>query len=193
VAREYEKKRKKKSGKKSGKKSALVKVAAPAKNAAAVKASCERHWETFKDDCSGFLKAVSAEFVDAVPRGQADDIMDFLRGDQSWSHIGNTLKDAATAAAEAAAGKLVLGGLKKNELNPNRNNGHVVVVVEGALVNRAYPKAYWGVLGGVGAKDQGINYAFNPNDRDRVDYFAKSPDKVPTSIVYRRLNKKSDR
>jgi hypothetical protein len=84
------------------------------------------------------------------------------------------------AAQHADAGKIVFGGLKSDELNPPRNNGHVVVVVSGPLVNGRYPRAYWGVLNGIGKKDEGVNWAFNANDRDRVDYFSRTADKAPT-------------
>ena len=147
---------------------------------AAIRRSCELHWDAFRDDCSGFLKAVGADFLEAVPAGQADKIVEELRrAAAGWTHVGNTAEAGAAAARHAGQGRLVLGGLKSGELSPPRNNGHVVVVVSGPLVNGRYPRAYWGVLNGTGKKDEGVNWAFNANDRDRVDYFSRTVDKVP--------------
>lgn len=151
---------------------------ASARTAAAIRRSCERHWEAFKDDCSGFLKAVGAEFLEAVPPGTADAILERLRSDPAWRRLGNTPAAAAAAARRAKAGKLVFGGLKGAELNPPRRNGHVVVVVGGPLVNGRYPRAYWGVLNGTGKKGEGVNWAFNRNDRDRVEYFCRAVDRA---------------
>jgi hypothetical protein len=148
--------------------------------AAAIRASCKRNWDAFKDDCSGFLKSVANEFLDIVPPGQADNIIDFLRISADWTRLGTDLAAAAAAAQHAGDGEFVVGGLRGNELNPKKNNGHVVVVVSGELVNSKYPHAYWGVLNGVGKKDAGVNWAFNANDRDRVEYFARGIDKIPT-------------
>jgi hypothetical protein len=156
---------------------------APRAAAASIRRSCERHWEAFKDDCSGFLKAVGADFLDAVPPGQADTIIELLRrAGAGWTHVGNTPDAAAMAARHADEGRIVFGGLQSDELNPPRNNGHVVVVVSGPLVHGRYPRAYWGVLNGTGRKDEGVNWAFNANDRDRVDYFSRAVDKVPASF-----------
>jgi len=146
--------------------------------AAAIRDSCERRWDAFKADCSGFLKAVGADFLEAVPSGQADAIVESLRAAAGWTHVEN----GAIAARHADEGKIVFGGLKSDELNPPRDNGHVVVVVSGALVNGRYPKAYWGVLNGTGKKDEGVNWAFNAKDRDRVDYFSRAVDKVPAKV-----------
>ena len=57
-------------------------------------------------------------------------------------------------------------------MNNPTPHGHVVVVVDGLLNRNAYPSAYWGRLGGEGFKDKTINYAWRPEDRDRVSYAA---------------------
>ena len=64
------------------------------------------------------------------------------------------------AAESAAAGKLVIGGLKGSEQTNPDPHGHVVIVVAGPLAHDAYPSAYWGRLGGGGAKDKTINWAW---------------------------------
>jgi len=65
-----------------------------------------------------------------------------------------------------------IGGLKGSEQTHPDPHGHVVVVVAGPLdpTHHAYPKAYWGKLGGRGAKNQWTNWAWNEGDRDRVSY-----------------------
>jgi len=47
--------------------------------------------------------------------------------------------------------------------------------VDGPLNRGKYPSAYWGRLGGVGAKDQTINWAWSAADRDKVIYAAYEP------------------
>ena len=122
---------------------------------------------------------MGADFLEAVPAGQADVILEELRrAAAGWTQVGNSPDAAAVAARHAGQGRLVFGGLKSGELSPPRNNGHVVVVVSGPLVNGRYPRAYWGVLNGTGKKDEGVNWAFNAKDRDRVDYFSRTVDKV---------------
>jgi hypothetical protein len=41
-----------------------------------------------------------------------------------------------------------------------------------SLAHGQYPFAYWGRLGGVGEKDQTVNWAWNEQDRDKVTYAA---------------------
>lgn len=41
--------------------------------------SCEAHWDAFRSDCSGFVKAVAADFGITLT-GQADDIVDQIQG-----------------------------------------------------------------------------------------------------------------
>lgn len=129
---------------------------------------CERNFETYKSDCSGFVKAVAMKFgVDLM--GQADAIVDQIKGPE-WTNIGNGIE----AKAKADAGWLVVAGLKSSDHNPARNNGHVVIVVAGPLANGKYPTGYWGTLGGVGRKNTTINYAWRESDRDNIKYAAIS-------------------
>jgi hypothetical protein len=44
----------------------------------------------------------------------------------------------------------------------------VVVVVDGPFARDANPRAYWGNLGGTGAKDRTMNYAWTAEDRNPV-------------------------
>jgi hypothetical protein len=133
--------------------------------ALSVRDACETCFEAHKGDCSGFARAVANKLK--VPlQGLADEIVETLRTGQGWSPLPN----GVAAALSAKAGKLVIGGLKGSEQTHPDLHGHVVVVVEGPLARNAYPSAYWGKLGGVGAKDKTINYAWIAEDRDRVSY-----------------------
>ena len=128
---------------------------------------CERNFETYKADCSGFVKSVAHKFgVDLT--GQADDIVDQI-SQPGWTKLA----DGKAAKASADAGWLVVAGLKSANHNPPRNNGHVVIVVAGPLANDKYPSGYWGTLGGVGRKNTTINYAWREADRDNLLYAAK--------------------
>ncbi len=121
-------------------------------------ALCEKHWQQYRGDCSGFLKAVSAELHIPLD-GQANAIIDALSS--GWT----STRDGAEAARLAAQGKFVIGGLKAMP------NGHVVVVVDGPLNRGKYPRAYWGRLRSVGMRNETINWSWNVTDRDKVVYF----------------------
>lgn len=120
--------------------------------------ACEKHWEAFKADCSGFLKAVCSD-LGVILTGQANDIADQIQR-SPWLK----LKDGVEANQRATQGFLVLGGMRANP------NGHVVIVVPGTLAHGKYPTAYWGSLGGVGKKNTTINWSWNATDRDKVIY-----------------------
>jgi hypothetical protein len=121
-------------------------------------AACEREWYTWRSDCSGFVKAVAAD-LGVFLSGQANDIVDAIAA--NWKPA----KDGVEAAAHAAEGKFVVGGLK------DKPHGHVVVVVRGPLNRGKYPTAYWGQLGGTGEKKTTINYSWTAGDRDEVAYY----------------------
>jgi hypothetical protein len=132
-----------------------------------VRQACEACFGAHQNDCSGFAKAVASAFN--VPlQGLANEIVGTLRASRDWT----PLRDGVAAAENAKAGKLVIGGLKGSEQVHPDPHGHVVVVVDGPLNRNAYPCAYWGRLGGNGAKDKTINYAWRPGDLDQVSYAA---------------------
>src|SRR5579864_3271239 len=132
-----------------------------------VKNSCEANFIAHSDDCSGFVRAVAAQ-LGVTLDGLANKIVDTIRTDPQWTRL-----TGGVAANQAAAdGKLVIGGLKGSEQAHPDEHGHVVVVVEGPLNRGKYPSACWGKLGGVGAKDQTVNWAWNQQDRDKVTYAA---------------------
>ena len=123
-----------------------------------VRAACEKHWNAFKGDCSGFVKAVAGELGMTVT-GQANEIVETMKA-LPWK----PLRSGAEAKTHAELGYLVLGGLKASP------NGHVVVVVKGPLNRGKYPTAYWGRLNGEGRKDATINWSWNETDREKVSY-----------------------
>jgi hypothetical protein len=129
---------------------------------------CEAAFDANKNDCSAFVRAVVAASGITLT-GQADNIVDQVTG-TGWVQ----LTDGVQAASMADAGMLVIAGLKSSEHTPPRNNGHVAIVVSGPLANGKYPTGYWGSSGGASAKNQTLNYSWNPADRDHVHYAAHS-------------------
>lgn len=134
-----------------------------------VKETCEACFDAHEDDCSGFARAVAAQ-LGVTLNGLANDIVDTIRDSPGWT----VLDDGGAAEQSAAAGKLVVVGLRGDEqANPNPH-GHVAVVVAGLpLAHGAYPFAYWGRLGGGGRENTTINFAWNADDRDNVTYAAR--------------------
>jgi hypothetical protein len=127
--------------------------------AISVKDACEKEWEKWKADCSGFLKAVAGD-LGIMLSGQANTIIDTM-GTPPWVQLG---KDATKAVSYLGMGYLVIAGLKATP------NGHVVVIVSGPAT--PYPFGYWGRLGGVGRENASINWAWNHVDLPNVQYFA---------------------
>ena len=88
-------------------------------------AVCESVWDEHKADCSGFVNAVAARLQ--VPlHGMANDIVNAI-SQPPWSR----LPDGVEAAKSAAAGRVVVGGLKGGDQAKPAEHGHVVVVRPG--------------------------------------------------------------
>jgi hypothetical protein len=132
-----------------------------------VRQACEACFEAHKGDCSAFARAVVGR-VGVTLQGNADAIVTTRGGGAGWT----LLADGVAAALSAEAGKLVIGGLKGSEQEHPAPHGHVVVVVGRPLKDDAYPSAYWGRLGGEGAENETVNWAWRAGDRDRVSYAA---------------------
>jgi hypothetical protein len=130
-----------------------------------VRDACEANFEAHQNDCSGFVRAVAAALSVTID-GLANDIVDKIRAGGTW----HKLPDGIAANASAGAGKFVVAGLRGDEQFEHSNHGHVVVVVDGPLAHGRYPSAYWGRLGGDGAKFETTNWAWTEHDRDRVTY-----------------------
>ncbi len=143
---------------------------ADARNASAARiiAACEEEWESYADDCSGFVRAVAGRL--GLPmQGNANDIVDTIQA-PNWLRLA----DGPDAARKASDGLFVVAGLKGGDQSKPQPHGHVVIVVAGMLDRGRYPVAYWGSLGGVGAKARTINWAWLAADRDRVVYAARA-------------------
>jgi hypothetical protein len=127
---------------------------------------CNKQFEPFKNNCSGFVKAVAARFK-IILTGQADHIVDQIQ-QAGWTK----LKDGVEAKAKVDDGWFVIGGLKSKDHQPPRTNGHVVIVVQGPLddTHKKYPTGYWGSSGGASGKNITVNFAWNKDDRDQVMY-----------------------
>ena len=130
-----------------------------------VREVCEKQWQAHHADCSGFARAVGKD-LGVTLTGQANDIVGTLRPGNAW----RKLPDGIAAAKSARAGKLVLAGLRGDEQFAPSHHGHVVVIVDGPLAHGRYPSAYWGQLGGSGARFQTLNWAWTQHDRDRITY-----------------------
>jgi hypothetical protein len=90
--------------------------------------------------------------VGVTLHGLANDIVDTIRSDAVWS----PLADGVEVAQAAAAGKLVIGGLRGDEQTHPDAHGHVVVVVAVAP----------------GQQLAHVNWAWRAEDRDNVSYAA---------------------
>jgi hypothetical protein len=133
-----------------------------------VKDACEANFAAHADDCSGFARAVASQ-LGVTLIGLANEIVDTIRSGGEW----RLLTDGIAAEQSAAAGKLVLGGLRGDEQANPDPHGHVVVVVAGQpLAQGKYPFAYWGRLGGGGKENGTVNWAWRTEDRDNVTYAA---------------------
>jgi hypothetical protein len=135
--------------------------------------ACFNDWDSNKSDCNAFVKAVASDLGISIPDTNANGIVDFLSSSPDWTALASG--NGTQAKAEADGGKLVIGGLRGNELVPPQGNGHVLVVMSGPLdpTHNQYPRAAWGKLGSVGEKDSFVNFSFNATDRDDVHYLSR--------------------
>ena len=151
---------------------------------------CEANWDANKDDCNHFVKAVAdALGVTLFSAGDnADAIMDKLPNAAGWSAILATPPDPAVENA-ASGGQFIIAGLESRDFTPPRNNGHVVVVVKGDdSAHPGFPLAYWGKLGGIGARDSSIRNTFIPDvDLPNVKYYGTVLPDVTNAFLTTRL------
>lgn len=121
-----------------------------------------------KDNCSGFVKAVSTKIGIPLPAtANADGIDEALQ--KGWTKLTSGVE----AAEKAASGFLVVAALKSSAHSPAQAHGHVAIVISGPLYKGKYPRCWSGSLGG--AKSQGeksIGEIWNRTDRDKVNYYA---------------------
>ncbi len=129
-----------------------------------VVAACKKAYEKWSGDCSGFVKAVGAE-LSIVLIGNADAIVESMG--KVW-----TATDAASCLQWVRSGRLVIAGLSSKSHTPARNNGHVVVIVDGEMYRGKYPRCWGGSLGSAQSKGtKSVGEVWNTKDRDAVKYF----------------------
>lgn len=131
-----------------------------------IKALCEQHWDAWKNDCSGFLKAVARDLGISL-NGMANAIIDQMESESTWTNLDT---DVDKAKEYAAKGYLVVAGLRAN------GHGHVAIIMPSdSPAGKAphYPKGYWGRYGSVGKKDTAISWSWNAVDLPKVKYYAR--------------------
>jgi hypothetical protein len=142
--------------------------------ALAVVDACEAVFKANKTDCNHFLKAAAVAlgitFFDDT--WNANRIVDELIRVSAYSpsrwHALTSADDARTAAE---AGNFVVAGTHGPDTGDV--HGHVAVVVAGPMhPTRHVPHGYWGRLGGEGAKNCTLNWAWRPKDLPVVKYFS---------------------
>lgn len=138
---------------------------------------CKASWEEAflkgtlnKNNCSGFVKSVAGKLGVPLPAtADADGIVDAISG--SWKKLDG----GATAAREAAAGNLVIVGLKGADHTPARSHGHVGIVVSGTLYRGLYPMMWCGSIGQAQSQgDKSVGEVWSRADRDNVGYYEYS-------------------
>lgn len=129
-------------------------------------AACQKWYSSFSNDCSGFVRAVTEELGHPVS-GNANGIMNELASSRAWESI-----DRAAAVEAVKTGALVIAGLKSSEHNPARNNGHVVIVIDGPLYRNTYPLVWGGSIGNAQSRGtKTVGEVWNRSDRDAVKYY----------------------
>ena len=134
---------------------------------------CTESWEAEfiagiknKNNCSGFVKAVAAKLNVPLPPLPADGIINSI--EKSWTQAAT----GADAAKKAAAGFLVLAGLKSADHTKKVSQGHIVVVVDGPLYRAKYPKCWGGSTGSAQSNgNKSVGEVWSTTDRDKVVYY----------------------
>jgi hypothetical protein len=143
--------------------------------------------QTYKDDCSGFVRAVAGDLMLLVPgvSGNADGQVDFMGmllkqpsaiPNSTMRYLGDGKSVEAGAVQLANDGNFVVCGLTSKELQTNRpkenvRNGHVAVLT-GGWGKTGWPLGYWGHKGGVAGKNDSLSLSFRATDRESIHYYA---------------------
>lgn len=130
-------------------------------------AACRNNYAAYSNDCSAYVRAVTAELGHPVS-GNANGIMNELaNATATWENI---TRSAAVTAVQTGA--LVIAGLKSSNHTPPRNNGHVVIVVDGPLYRGIYPLCWGGSIGNAQSRGtKSVGEVWNRTDRDAVLYY----------------------
>ncbi|GAB3428406.1 hypothetical protein NX773_06290 [Massilia solisilvae] len=124
--------------------------------------ACEAEWDSWKSDCSGFVKAVAARLGVRV-FGNANQLVDFLGNSPDWRDLGH---DHNKARVQATLGDFDIAGLKDSP------HGHVAIIV--GLPSAGFPVGYWGRFGSFGKKKAPISLSWRRPALAQVSYFAGS-------------------
>jgi hypothetical protein len=127
----------------------------------------------FRNACNFFAIEV-ANRLGVTLSGTADQIVDQIKGG-NWT----LLADGLAARDAAVQGQLVIAGLKGLDFTQPRDNGHVAVVVAGAVNPSGWaPAGYWGsidppirALGGNGIP---ISNCFRAEDSGKIVFASQS-------------------
>ena len=139
-------------------------------------AACEKHWPAYKDDCSGFLKAVFKELgtTATLPNVAANDLYDYFKQQKSdWFYVGTGQNATSLAGACAHEGDLVVAAWK----NPDgEKHGHLAIVTEYMSTAKASKPeqrllSYWGSYGSEGKKGERITLSFSATKLNDTSYF----------------------
>lgn len=129
-------------------------------------AACRSHYAAHSNNCSGFVNAVTTELGHPLT-GNANTQMATLASSRDWEAI-----DRATAVEAVKGNALVIAGLSSGAHNPPRNNGHIVVVVDGTLYRGIYPIVWGGSIGNAQSRGtKSVGEVWNRTDRDNVLYY----------------------
>jgi len=144
-----------------------------------VEASCKKHIDKHKKNCSGFIRAVASDLLILIPgiSQNADGQVEFMRliNTPDFQHLGDGQAGEIRAVNWASDGHFVICGMRSPELQTHRpgrtiNHGHVAVVVDG-LGKTGWPLAYWGSLGGSPGIRESLSKSFRLSDRSAISYF----------------------
>jgi hypothetical protein len=131
-----------------------------------IRSTCVAAYETHKNNCSGFVNAVTTALGYPVS-GTADNQLAQLTTSPDWEQINRT-----AAITAVIGGSLVVAGLRSSEHNPPRSHGHVVIVVDGNLYRNLYPAVWGGSIGNAQSNcTKSVGEVWNTLDRDNVQYF----------------------
>lgn len=105
-----------------------------------IETACRAAIQRFRNDCSGFLKAV-AQAIGRLPlalQGDANAIVHFLDRESVYESLGGGLSAARRAGLAADQGRFVIAGSTNST-----GHGHVAVIVKSGS---PWPLAYWGSI-----------------------------------------------
>lgn len=123
-----------------------------------------------RDNCSGFVKAVAKGVgIPLSETANADGLIDEIS--KFWTAIAS----GKEAAQQAELGNFIVACLKSDKHRPSRNNGHICIVVAGAMYRDKYPLVWGGSTGSAQSEGtKSVGEVWNRNDRDAVSYWSYS-------------------